>query len=176
MNRPNLRSRFSIVATIGLAIGWVMLWGELSLGAAAWGILVALIIQALFPLPDVPELRYFRPLGFARLVLVTVWGLAVSSFIVAVQVLAFWRPTQNAIIRVPLRSSSMFITAVTAELITLVPGSVALDAGKQWVLVHVFDASTPERIERARRSALRTEATALRAFGTAADRALLEGD
>lgn len=176
MNRPNLRSRFSIVATIGLAIVWVMLWGDVSIGAALWGILVALLIQALFPLPDVPELRYFRPLGFARLVLVTIWGLTVSSFIVAVKVLAFWRPTQNAIIRVPMRSNSMFITAITAELITLVPGSVALDAGEQWVLVHVFDASTPERIERARESARRTEATALRAFGTAADRALLEED
>ncbi|WP_347756652.1 Na+/H+ antiporter subunit E [Agrococcus sp. ProA11] len=176
MNRPKLRSRFSLVATIGLAIVWVLLWGDLSLGAALWGILVALVIQLLFPLPDVPELRYFRPIGFARLVVVTLWGLSVSSFLVAVKVLAFWRPTQNAIVRVPLRSSSMFITAITAELITLVPGSIALDAGERWVLVHVFDASTPERIERARRSAGDTEATALRAFGTAADRALLEED
>ncbi|WP_405217909.1 Na+/H+ antiporter subunit E [Agrococcus sp. Ld7] len=176
MRRPNLRARFSIVATVGLAIVWVMLWGEISLGAALWGILVALVIQASFPLPDVPELRFFRPVGFARLVVVTLWGLAISSFIVAVQVLAFWRPTKNAIIRVPLRSSSMFITAITAELITLEPGSVALDAGERWVLVHVFDASTPERIHRARESVRRTEATALWAFGTAADRALLEED
>jgi multicomponent Na+:H+ antiporter subunit E len=137
---------------------------------------VALVIQALFPLPDVPELEFFRPLGFVRLVVVTLWGLIVSSFQVAVKVLAFWRPTKNAIIRVELRSSSMFITAITAELITLVPGSVAIDAGERWVLVHVFDGATPERVERARASALRTEATALRAFGTAEDRALLEED
>lgn len=176
MKRTKLRYRFSLVATIGLAVVWLMLWGELSLGAALWGVLIALLIQALFPLPEVPELEFFRPIGFLRLVVVTLWGLIVSSVQVATKVLAFWRPTKNAIIRVSLRSDSMFITAITAELITLVPGSVAIDAGERWVLVHVFDAATPELVERARASVRRTEATALRAFGTAADRALLEED
>lgn len=176
MKRPKLRNRVSLVATIGLAVVWVMLWGEFTLGAAVWGLLIALLIQVLFPLPDVPELESFRPIGFARLVLVTLWGLTVSSFQVAAKVLAFWRPTKNAIIEVRLRSGSAFITAITAELVTLVPGSVALDAGERWVLVHVFDASTPAAVERARANVLRTEATALRAFGTAADRALLEVD
>jgi len=176
VKRPKLRYRVSLVATIGLAIVWMMLWGELSLGAAVWGLAIALLIQVLFPLPDVPELEFFRPLGFLRLVLVTLWGLTVSSFQVAGKVLAFWRPTKNAIILVELRSASAFITAITAELITLVPGSVAIDAGERWVLVHVFDASTPLAVERARANVLETEATALRAFGTAADRALLEED
>ncbi|GEK78940.1 Na+/H+ antiporter subunit E [Agrococcus baldri] len=176
MKRPKLRYRVSFLATIGLAIVWMMLWGELTLGAAIWGLLVALLIQVLFPLPDVPELESFRPIGFGRLVVVTLWGLTVSSFQVAAKVLAFWRPTRNAIIEVRLRSDSAFITAITAELVTLVPGSVAIDAGERWLLVHVFDASTPEAVEKARASALATEATALRAFGTAEDRALLEED
>lgn len=176
MKRPKLRYRFSLVATIGLAILWMMLWGELTLGAAVWGLLVALVIQVLFPLPDVPELEFFRPIGFVRLLAVTLWGLFVASFQVAAKVLAFWRPTLNAIVRVELRSDSMFITAITAELVTLVPGSVAIDAGERWLLVHVFDASTPALVEQARARVRRTEATALRAFGTAADRALLEVD
>lgn len=176
MTRPPLRYRVSLAATIGLAVVWMMLWGELSLGAAIWGLLVALLIQVLFPLPDVPELESFRPIGFLRLVLVTLWGLTVSSFQVAAKVLAVWRPTRNAIISVELRSDSAFITAITAELVTLVPGSVAIDAGERWLLVHVFDASTPDAVERARARVLETEATALRAFGTPADRALLEVD
>lgn len=174
MKRPRLRSRVSLVATCGLALVWVMLWGEFTLGAAVWGVLIALLIQVLFPLPDVPELESFHPIGFARLVFVTLWGLTVASFQVAGKVLAFWRPTQNAIIEVRLRSGSAFITAITAELVTLVPGSVALDAGERWLLVHIFDATGPEAVERARANVLKTEATALRAFGTAADRALLE--
>ncbi len=176
MNRPKLRYRVSIFATIGLTVIWMMLWGDLSLGAAIWGLAISLFIQVVFPLPDVPELESFRPLGFLRLVLVTLVGLAVSSFQVAAKVLAFWRPTRNAIIRVPLRSDSEFITAITAELVTLVPGSVAVDAGEGWLLVHVFDASSEAAIDRARASVLSTEATVLRAFGTAADRALLEGE
>lgn len=176
MKRPKLRYRISLVATIGLAIVWVMLWGEFTLGAALWGVAIALLIQLLFPLPDVPELEYFRPIGFLRLVGVTLGGLIVSSVEVAAKVVAFWRPTKNAIIEVELRSDSMFITAITAELVTLVPGSVAIDAGERWLLVHVFDATTPERVERARESVRRTEATALRAFGTAEDRALLKED
>jgi multicomponent Na+:H+ antiporter subunit E len=176
MRRPALRYRVSLAATIGLAIVWMLLWGELSLGAAVWGLLIALLIQVLFPLPDVPELESFRPIGFLRLVVVTLSGLTVSSFQVAAKVLAFWRPTQNAIIHVDLRSRSAFITAITAELTTLVPGSVAIDAGEGWLLVHVFDASTPLAVERARAKVLSTEATALRAFGTGEDRALLEAD
>lgn len=176
MNRPRLRYRVSLVATIGLAIVWMLLWGELTLGAAAWGLLVALLIQLLFPLPDVPEMEHFRPIGFLRLVLVTLWGLAVASVQVAGRVLAFWLPTQNAIIRVDLRSDSPFITAITAELVTLVPGSVAIDAGDRWLLVHVFNAATEQAVEDARRNVRRTEATALRAFGTAEDRALLKED
>ena len=67
MNRPRLRYRVSLVATIGLAIVWMLLWGELTLGAAAWGLLVALLIQLLFPLPDVPELehRIHQPSSFS---------------------------------------------------------------------------------------------------------------
>lgn len=174
MNRPKFRYRVSIFATIGLTIIWMMLWGELSLGAVVWGLAISLLIQVIFPLPDVPELESFRPLGFLRLVVVTLVGLAVSSFQVAAKVLAFWRPTRNAIIRVPLRSDSEFITAITAELVTLVPGSVAIDAGEGWLLVHVFDASGEAGIDHARARVLTTEATVLRAFGTPADRALLK--
>ncbi len=176
MNRPSLRSRASVVATIGLTVIWMLLWGDLSLGAAVWGVLIALLVQIVFPLPDVPEIESFRPLGFARLVLVTLGGLVVSSLQVAAKVLAFWQPTRNAIIRVPLRSDSEFITAITAELVTLVPGSVAVDAGEGWLLVHVFDASTEAAIDHARGRVLATEATVLRAFGTPAERALLRRD
>lgn len=173
MNRPALRYRVSLTATIGLAIVWMLLWGELTPGAALFGVLVALLIQVAFPLPDVPELDSFHPIGFARLVLVTLGGLLVSSFQVAGQVLAFWRPTRNAIIRVPLRTDSPFITVITAELVSLVPGSVAVDAEDGALLVHVFDASSEAAIERARASVRGTEATVIRAFGTAEDRALL---
>ena len=176
MNRPALHRRVSLSGTIGLTVIWMLLWGELTPGAAVWGLLVALAIQVAFPLPDVPELESFRAVGFLRLVLVSLWGLLVSSFQVAAKVLAFWRPARSAIIRVRLRSDSIFITVITAELITLVPGSIAIDAGEGWLLVHVFDASTEARVEDARRRVLSTEATVLRAFGTPADRALLEED
>ena len=172
--RGALRDRLSPTATIGLAVVWMLLWGDLSLGAAAWGILMALVVQIAFPLPDVPELRGFHPGGFARLVLVTLWGLVVASLEVAARVIAFWTPVENAIISVPLRSRSAFITAITAELVTLVPGSVVIDAGEGWLLVHVFDASSARAVERARRKVRDAEATALRAFGTRSDRALLE--
>ncbi len=176
MSRPELRTRVSVFATIGLALIWMLLWGDLSLGAALWGVAIALLIQVLFPLPDVPELESFRPLGFLRLVVVTMWGLLISSFQVAAKVLAFWRPTRNAIILVRLRSDSEFITAITAELVTLVPGSVAIDARDGELLVHVFDAGTEAANAHARERVRSTEATVLLAFGTPEDRALLEED
>lgn len=174
MQRPALRYRVSATTTFGLAVIWMMLWGDLSISAALWGIAIAILIQVLFPLPEIPEMETFHPIGFLRLILATLGGLVWASFIVAAQVLQFWKPMPGAIIRAPLRSDSVFIAAITAELVTLVPGSVAIDADEGGLLLHVFDASSERSVQRARDEVARTEAHVLRAFGTKEQRRLLE--
>ncbi|WP_051139588.1 Na+/H+ antiporter subunit E [Aestuariimicrobium kwangyangense] len=171
--RPPLRHRVNLSTTVGLTVIWVMLWGSLSLGTVVFGLLTAVVIQVTFPLPDVDELEHFRPLAFLALAAHTASGLVTSSISVAAKVLAFRTPTRNAMIRVPLRTTSQFVSSITAELTTLVPGSIVIDVDDGDLVVHVFDASTPEAIDRARLSVRRTEARVIRAFGSNQERAEL---
>ena len=170
MERMPLRRRVNLSTTFGLTVVWLMLWGSLNLRTVVFGVIAALIVQFTFPLPTVDELEHVRPWSVLKLAAHTLVGLCVSSVSVAAKVLAFWRPTRNAMIRVPLRTSSQFVASVTAELTTLVPGSIVIDADDDGLLVHVFDASSAEAIEGARASVRRTEARVIRAFGSDEER------
>jgi multicomponent Na+:H+ antiporter subunit E len=171
--RTPLRHRVNLSTTLGLTIIWVMLWGSLSLGTVLFGLLAAVVIQLTFPLPDVDELQHFRPLAFLALAAHTAVGLVTASISVAATVLSFRSPTRNAMIRVPMRTPSQFVRSITAELTTLVPGSIVIDVDDDELVVHVFDASSPEAIENARLSVRRTEARVIRAFGSTRERAAL---
>jgi len=169
-----LRARLSWTATIGLTIVWMVLWGDLSIAAAALGLVVALAVQIGFPLPDVPEMERFRPIPLAHLLAWIGWGLIRASVIVSIGVLAVRRPVQHAIIRVPLHSDSPFVKAMTVEVTTLIPGSVVLDLDRHEILLHVFDASTPASIQRARDEVHDAERLLVRAFASRAERARYE--
>ncbi|MGJ6979679.1 Na+/H+ antiporter subunit E [Aestuariimicrobium soli] len=173
MERMPLRRRVNVSTTLGLTAVWIMLWGSINLGTAVFGLLAALVVQLTFPLPEVEELEHFRPISFLILAAHTVQGLLTASVSVAVKVLAFRRPTRNAMIRVPLRTSSQFVSSITAELTTLVPGSIVIDSDDHGLLVHVFDASSPAAIEKARLGVQLTEARVIRAFGSNEERRAL---
>lgn len=169
-----LKARLSWTATIGLTIVWMVLWGDLSIAAAVLGLVVALGVQVAFPLPDVPEMERFRPLALLHLIAWVGWGLVKASVIVSIGVLAVRRPVQHALIRVPLRSESPFVKAMTVEVVTLIPGSVIVELDRHEILLHVFDASSPASIQRARDEVHDAERLLVRAFASRAERARYE--
>ncbi|MFC7430846.1 MULTISPECIES: Na+/H+ antiporter subunit E [unclassified Agrococcus] len=166
-----LRARLSWTATIGLTIVWMLLWGDLSLAAAVLGLVVALGVQVAFPLPDVPEMERFRPLALGRLLAWIGWGLVRASVSVSIGVLAVRRPVQHALIRVPLHSESPFVKAMTVEVVTLIPGSVVVELERQELVLHVFDASSAESLQRARDEVHEAERLLVRAFASRAEQA-----
>ncbi|SDH89245.1 Na+/H+ antiporter subunit E [Agrococcus jejuensis] len=169
-----LKARLSWTATIGLTIVWMVLWGDLSIAAAALGLVVALVVQVAFPLPDVPEMERFRPFALLRLVAWAGWGLMRASVVVSIGVLAVRRPVQHALVRVPLHSDSPFVKAMTVEVVTLIPGSVIVDLDRHELVMHVFDASSPESIQRARDEVHEAERLLVRAFASREERARYE--
>lgn len=169
-----VRARLSWTATIGLTVVWMVLWGDLSIAAATLGLVVALLVQLAFPLPDVPEMERFRPLALLRLVVWIAWGLVRASVSVSAGVLAVRRPVRHALIRVPLRSDSAFVQAMTVEVVTLIPGSVVVDLSHHELVLHAFDASTPASIERARVEVQDAERLLVRAFASREERARYE--
>lgn len=169
-----LKARLSWTATIGLTIVSMVLWGDLSLAAATLGLVVALAVQLAFPLPDVPEMERFRPIALARLLAWIAWGLVRASVAVSIGVLAVRRPVQHALIRVPLHSESPFVKAMTVEVVTLIPGSVIVELERQELMMHVFDASSPESIQRARDEVHEAERLLVRAFASRKEQARYE--
>jgi multicomponent Na+:H+ antiporter subunit E len=160
---------------IACAVVWVLLWGDLSIANLVAGALLGLLIGLVFPLPAIPGAGRFRPFGLLRLVLALVIDLVRSSVAVMITVLRFGHRPRNAIVAVGLRTRHDLYLTQTAELVSLVPGTLVVEARRSTgtLYVHVLDVRGPGDVERARRIVLEAEAQVIRAFGTRAEVAAL---
>lgn len=156
--------------TVWLTIVWVLLWGDLSVANVLAGLALALVVTVLLPLPPIGWGGRLRPLGLARLVLVFARDVVVASAQVAAH--AFRRePPRGAVIGVRMRASSDLYLTMTAELCSLVPGSVVVEAHRltSTLYLHILDVRTSGGIEAARQAVLDQEERVLRAFGSDAE-------
>lgn len=156
---------------VGLIVLWMLLWGEVSALSVVSGLVVAFAVVRIFYLPPV-ELGGRFNLWWALVFLVRFAGeIVLSSVVVAGQAFRPGRLPLNAIIEVPLRTRSDFVMSVVATVITLVPGTLVLEIDRERALLflHVLAAGDEGGIERARRSALATETSVIRAIGSRDD-------
>lgn len=160
----------------GLALVWVLFWGDLSLANVISGLLLGLLVTVVFPLPPIEFHGRYRPLWHLRLIVILLRDLVRSSVVVAGQAFRFGRGMRNGLIRVQLRSRSDLYLTLTTELVSLVPGSLVLEARRSEgvVYVHVMDVRSEADLDRARRDVLDAEAAVLRAFGSDAEVDALE--
>lgn len=158
------------------AVVWVLLWGDLSLANLVSGFLLGLLITWVFPLPPIPFGGRFRPWGHTVLVVGLLRDLVRSSFVVAAQAFHFGHTMTNAVVRVDLRTHSDLYLTLTSELVSLVPGSLVMEARRQEsvLYLHVMDVRSAADVADARRMVLAAEARVIRAFGTDAEIARLK--
>ncbi len=132
--------------TLTLTAVWLALMNDLSPGHAVFG----LILGTLIPLitapywPDRPKLR--APLKIAAYVLIVLWDIVKSNFIVARIVLFMpLSRLQPAWITVPLDLRSPEAITMLAGTITMTPGTVSADlsACGRAILVHCLHAPDP---------------------------------
>lgn len=160
------RRRPSLAAVVVLTLTWVLLWDRVTVFLVITGVLLSVLVFVVFPLPRIERDGRIRPLALARLV--GRLGLDVVRSSVRVVGLAFSRRTpRSAIIRVQLRSRSDLILTLTAELVSLVPGSIVLEVRRasSTLYLHVLDTVEPAALARAAQDVLDAEARVLRAFG-----------
>ncbi len=158
-----------------LVLVWVLLWGNWSLGTILAGVVVAVGIGVLLPLPRVSLDRHVRPLLLLRLLVVFVRDLVVASVNVA------WlavrpRPTpRNAVVGVRLRTESDLVLTIVTELLTLVPGSVVIEVSQaeHTVYAHVLDVPEVAHVRAFRLRVLALEERVVRAIGSDEDIARL---
>ncbi|MDN5764216.1 MAG: Na+/H+ antiporter subunit E [Humibacillus sp.] len=172
---PERRRQFQPRAIVAIAVVWMLLWDQLSWGNLVNGLLVGLFVTLAFPLPSIQYAGSFRPLRYAMLIGRFLLDLVASSWQVTRLALGPRTP-RNAVIEVALRSRSDFYLTITAELVTLVPGSVVIEARRSTstLYLHLIDVGRPGAIESQRRDVLAVEERVVRALGSRAEIAALE--
>ena len=153
---------------VWLTLVWLLLWGDLSLGTLLAGALIAVIVTTALPLPAVHLRGRIHLLATARLVGRFVVDLVAASIQVGVLALSPRRVPRGAVIRVHLRSESDLYLTLTAQLTTLVPGSLVVEANRQTgvLYLHVLDVGIFGGIEKIRADTLGVEARVLRALAS----------
>ncbi len=146
---------------------WVALWGDLSFGNVLGGLAVALTVCVVFPLPPLPLHLHVRLLPLAWLVLRFLGDVVVASGQVAWLTLRLRRTPRNAVIEVDLRTDSDLVLTVVAEMVSLVPGSIVVEARRSThtVFLHVLDAGDLAGAEKMRAEVLALERRVVLAVG-----------
>ncbi|WP_431876257.1 Na+/H+ antiporter subunit E [Micromonospora marina] len=162
------RRRDQALALGWLVAAWLLLWGDVSVGNVIAGLAVGVAVLVFFPLPPVTFGGRFRPRALLVFLATFVAELVSASLHVAAVALHFGYRPHGAIIAVPLRVRTDLNLALTAEVISLVPGTLILDIDRaRGVLyVHVLDVRGPGDLTAGRERVLAVERRIVRAIGS----------
>ncbi|MFC3505152.1 Na+/H+ antiporter subunit E [Micromonospora krabiensis] len=165
------RWRDQFLALGWLVLVWNLLWGEFTWGNLAAGLLVGGAVLVFFPLPPVTFGGRVRPRWLLAFVGRFVVELVLASIHVArIAVQPGFRP-RGGIIAIPLRVRTDLNMALTAEAVSLVPGTLVLEVDRDNAVlyVHVLDVRRPQDLAENRARVLDIERRIVRAVGSTAE-------
>lgn len=155
---------------LGLVALWVFLWDHVDVLTITTGVLLAIAVTRALYLPPVLLSGRFNPWRGLLLGLRMMFDVVVASIQVATKAIwPTWQP-MNAIIHVQLLTRSDLVTTLTAEAISVVPGTVVVDIDRERGLLylHALGTRTPEDLADVRERVLATEERIVLAIGTRA--------
>lgn len=160
--------RPSVSALVVLSVVWVLLWDTPTPLVVVSGLVVAVAVTVVFPLPRIERAGRVRPIGLIRLVVKLLADVIASSVIIVRLAFRFGHTPRAAIIRVQLRSRSDLYLTQTAELVSLVPGTIVVEARRatSTLYLHVFGAVSDADLRQSKDDVLAAEARVIRAFGS----------
>jgi multicomponent Na+:H+ antiporter subunit E len=153
-----------VLVTAWLVVVWVALWGPVTTATVASGLAVAAAVQLL---PAGPGARRaglaVRPVAAARFLGYFLVKLVEASLVVAVEVATPRSRIRTGIVAVPLRGASDALVTLVADAVTLTPGTLTVEVGRNppTLYVHVLHLHDVEAV---RREILHLEVLAMRAF------------
>lgn len=153
-----------------LTLVWVLLVGEVSLLSLGGGLVLAWLVSRVFPLPLITWSGRLHPWGLVMLVVRLLADLATASVQLALFAFNPSAQPRSGVVAVELSSDGDLYQVGTGTLLSIVPGSVVVDARRRTrtLYLHIFDMA-PERLTDLRRHALEAERRVLEAFGSAAE-------
>ncbi|GAA0535205.1 multisubunit sodium/proton antiporter MrpE subunit [Saccharopolyspora erythraea NRRL 2338] len=158
-----------------LTLVWVMLWGTLDAGTVFFGLIVALLVTAVFPMPPITTNIVVRPHRLAHLVLYLAWDLLISTARVAWQAVRYGPNAKAGIVAVTMLTDSDHLTAMVANGVSLAPGKFVMQIDRANRICYVYALGMGEHdAESVRRDVLSLEAKVVRAVGSPAEVAMVE--
>jgi multicomponent Na+:H+ antiporter subunit E len=168
--------RHQLPLLVWLVLVWNLLWGTWSWANLLSGMLVALAVTLLLPLPPVVGGARVRPLSSLRFLGHFLLDLVSSGALVAWQTVRPRGIDRSAIITVQLRTDSDLLLTILTESLTLVPGSMVIDLDRErrTIALHILHVSDGTDVERQRAAVLAEEERVVRAFGSPDEIAALD--
>ena len=166
----------ALPAVLWLAFVWVLLWGTFTPASIVGGVVVAVLVVALFRLPPATDRLPVRPLRVAGLALFLLWDIVVSGAEVSWQVLRYGPRARAAIMEIPLIASSDRVVTVMASALSLTPGTMALQIDHDHDVWYVYALGPRDHaaVERARRRVVDMQRRVLAALGSPDEQAEAE--
>jgi multicomponent Na+:H+ antiporter subunit E len=155
------------VAVLGMVTVWLLLWGNAGPWTIVGGVIVAVLALMVFPLPLVPFGGRVSLVGIVLFIGFFLRDLLLASIQVAWLAIRPGPPPSSAIIAVPLRASSDLHITLTAAALSLIPGSLVVEADRSRAIlyVHVIGVTTTADVDQARAALTRLENRILHATG-----------
>jgi len=137
-------------AVSALATVWVLLWGRVTIPNIVMGVVVAIVILVLLPMPPVPVQGRVHPVPLVKLLGLFTWYLMESSVQLMWLAIRPGPPPLTGVLRVPLTIKSDLVLVLAANITTLIPGSMVLeiDQVRRILYCHVIDVGSAESVER----------------------------
>lgn len=154
------------VAWAWLTVAWVVMWGNLSFANVLGGMVVGALLLAVLRMPPISIGVRPHPLRALLLLVRFLLDVVVASFHVAWLAVRPGPTPRASVITTQLHTRNELFATITAEMMSLVPGSLVidLDPGSGLLSMHVLDVATPEQAEAFRTRVLAQERRVLAAL------------
>ncbi len=155
----------SFSMTIWLTLLWVAVFGSLDPIIIVSGIVLALAIQKLFPLPAQKGLWRFRPWYALILLLRFIWDMSKAA--VQVSAVVLWRSEHDdGLVRCDLRTDNPVYMTIVAAMTSMIPGTIVVEASRKdkALYLHCLDLEHQGGVEGIKQATWAQEARVLRAF------------
>ncbi len=149
-----------------LVFVWVLLWGNISVANIVGGLIVAVLITVLLPLPRVPVGGRIHLWSIVKLVGISLWYAAQSSVQVAWLSIRPGPLPVTGVLRCRLAIKSDLVLTLCVDVLNLIPGTLVLevDQVKRTVYVHVLDLGTDRAVHQFHATVRRLERLFIEAF------------
>jgi multicomponent Na+:H+ antiporter subunit E len=136
-------------ATLLLTLVWLALTAELSVGNAAFGVVLAVGVLRLSRGLHAGSAPFrVRPLKLVALVVFLLWEIVLANLRVAMAVLGPRRWLRPAVVAIPLDIERDEAIVLLANMISLTPGTLSIDVSpdRRTLYVHTMFSQSPESL------------------------------